>query len=134
MEQLSIWSLFDEYETPFLPVDQQKKGVVGWIIEFSGIFLRKNGFKSDWRGVCTRPVVFEEDTNSRGNRGQMAHSIKGTYSGWCGFVKPIFSRRPTWNDCLRYARENSNYDDPSDVRYYDRTGDWEPIYDYKDGF
>ena len=131
MEQLSIWSMLDEYEIPLMPPEQQKKGAVGWVIEFSGLFLRENGYKSDWHGICTRPVVFERDTN---DRGQMAHCIKGTHMGWCGQVKQIFSRRPTWNDCLLYARKNARKDDPTDVRYYDRTGDWVPIYDYKDGF
>ena len=131
MEQLSIWALFDEYETPLMPKEQQKKDAVGWIIEFSGLFLRKNGFKSDWRGICTRPVIFERDTNKNG---QMAHTIKGTHIGWCGWNKEIFSKRPTWNDCLMFAKRHTHKGEPEDVRYYDRTGDWKPIYEYKDGF
>ena len=38
-------SMFDLIGTPVIPLEAQKKGMRGWIIDISGIFLRENGFK-----------------------------------------------------------------------------------------
>ena len=132
--QISMFEIMDQYETPVIPVEEQKKGVKGWIIELNGIFLRENGFKEDWRGVCTRPVVFEKDTKKDSHGWwQYCHTTKGPSRGWMGSPRTVYRKRPTWNDCLKYARENGSKDDPKDVRYYERRGDWTGIYSYEEG-
>lgn len=133
--QLSMFELLDQYETPTIPIEEQKKGVKGWIIQLSGIFLKENGFKEDWRGVETRPVIFKADTHKdkNGRLWQDCNTTKGPSSGWVGTPRMVFRTRPTWNDCLRFARENGSKDDPKDVRYYGRRGDWSRIYSYEEG-
>ena len=134
-EQISIFSLMDEYETPIIPPEEQKKGTEGWIIQYSGIFLRENGFDHDRMGIETRPVVLEEDTRKRGGTlAQAAHTTKGPHSGWYGHYKTIFRKRPTWQDCLHWAHENHESYMPEAVEYYSQTGDWHGIYRYEDGF
>ena len=132
--QISMFEMLDQYETPLIPVEEQKKGVRGWVVELSGLFLRENGFKEDWRGVCTRPVVFDDDTKkTKGRWSQHAHTTKGPAHGWWADPRIVFRYRPTWSDCLKYARENGHRDDPKDVRYYDHRGDWTEILSYEEG-
>ena len=131
--QISMFELLDEYETPLLPADRQKAGTVAWVIEWSGLFLRKNGFKDDWHGVCTRPVILENDTDES-KRFQAAHTIKGTHQGWYGGIHPLYAKRPTWNDCVLWARQHRKQDAPEEVRYYDRDGNWKAIYSYEEGW
>ncbi len=93
--QLSMFELLDQYETPTIPIEEQKKGVKGWIIELSGIFLKKNGFKEDWRGVETRPVIFNEDTHKdRHGWWQSCETTKGPSSGWVASPRMVFRTRP----------------------------------------
>ena len=128
-EQISMAFLLNNYETPEIPLGEQKAGMKGWIIECSGIFLAKNEFDKDWRGVCTRPVILEEDTvpDSRAYDGwfQAGKTTKGPHHGWYGPVHKIFAKRPTWSDCLKYMSDTKKTDDPDDVRYYEIIGLWD---------
>lgn len=134
-EQISFFSLLDEYETPIIPPEEQKQGTKGWIIQFNGIFLRENGFDHDRVGVETRPIVLESDTwKKNGIWEQNAATTKGPWCGWYGQYKTIFRTRPTWQDCLLWARENHKSYMPETVEYYSQTGDWHGIYRYEDGF
>lgn len=127
-EQISMFQMLDTYETPEIPPEEQKKGMKGWIIERSGIFLIENGFDHDWRGVCTRQIVFEEDTRpdrkAFGGWFQAAKTIKGPYHGWYGGLHKIFRKRPSWADCLKYMAETRKKGDPETVGYYEIIGDW----------
>lgn len=122
-------SLLDAYETPEIPPEEQKKGTRGWIIECSGIFLRKNGFDHDWRGVCTRPVELEKDTTpdrrSRSGWFQAGRTTKGPHHGWYGPLHRIFRKRPSWADCLKYMADDRMKDDPEEVGYYEIIGLWD---------
>lgn len=126
--QISMFEMLNEYETPVIPPEEQKKGTKGWIIECSGIFLMKNGFDHDWRGVCTRPVILEKDTvpDKRSYRGwfQAARTTKGPYHGWYGGLHRIFRTRPSWADCLKHMAEVRREDEPEEVGYYEIIGDW----------
>ena len=134
-EQISFFSLLDEYETPIIPPEEQKKGMKGWIIQFSAILLVENGYDHDRTCVETRPVVFESDTwKKNGTWKQDAVTTKGPCGGWYGPYKTIFRSRPTWQDCLLWARENHKSYMPEAVEYYSQTGDWHGIYRYEDGF
>ena len=126
--QISMFELLDAYETPEIPPEEQKAGTKGWIIECSGIFLTENGFDHDWRGVCTRPIVFEEDTrvDKRAYSGwhQAARTTKGPRHGWYGGLHKVFRRRPSWTDCMKYMAETKRKGDPENVSYYEIIGDW----------
>ena len=124
--QISIFDMLDQYETPEIPPKEQKKGVKGWVIEWSGLFLRENGYDHDWHGVCTRQIILEQDTrkDKDGRWVQAAHTIKGPFGGWYGQLHRVFSQRPSWADCLRWAAENRCKDDPDEVGYYEVLGDW----------
>jgi hypothetical protein len=127
-QQISMFAMLDAYETPEIPPDEQKKGGKGWIIECSGIFLKKNGFDHDHRGVCTRQVILEKDTRPDPKAWdgwfQAGHTIKGPYHGWYGPVHRIFRQRPTWSDCLKYMADTRLEGEPEEVGYYEVIGDW----------
>lgn len=134
-EQISIFSVLDAYETPEIPPEEQKAGMKGWIIECSGIFLKKNGHDHDWRGVCTRPIILEEDTvpdkGAYSGWFQAGRTTRGPYHGWYGGLYRISRKRPTWSDCLKYMAERRLKDEPEDVRYYEIIGDWQDAkYEY----
>ena len=42
-KQISMFELMGEPETQLIPVEEQKKGRCGWIIDISAIMLQKNG-------------------------------------------------------------------------------------------
>lgn len=134
--QISMFSLLDEYETPMIPIEEQKKGVKGWIIDISCICLRKNGCKDDWTGVETRPVILLSDTHEDkdGFMWQHVQTTKGPYSGWNKAPERIFRKRPTWDDCLKWARQHMSKSDPREIRFYSRDGNWNGIYQYEQGY
>lgn len=125
-EQLSLFQLLDEWDTPLIPPERQKKGVKGWIIECSGIFLRKNGHNEDVYAVCTRPVVFVRDTEKKpdGRTWQYCETTRGPHHGWWGPCYDVFASRPTWNDCLTFAERNRLKEHPKKTVYYEVIGDW----------
>lgn len=133
--QISMFEMLGEPTTPVIPFEEQKKNRKGWIIEISGIFLQKNGFKENAIGVCTRPVVFEEDSKKdKYNRiSQMARSIYGPPMGWCGGNKTVYAKRPTWEECVAYAHKH--YSIPQTVKYYERNTNMEnPVWSYEEGY
>lgn len=122
--QISIYEMLGMDDTPEIPFEKQKQGMKGWVIEIGAVFLKENGFKKDMVGVTTVRVILERDSNtdSRGRRGQYAHVIEGGCKGdgWYGQVKKLYARRPTWRECVEYARQK--YKEPFEV-----------VYVYKDG-
>ena len=137
--QISMFELLDEWDTALLPIEKQKKGTKAWIIEVTGIFEKENGFTEDYITVGTRPIVFRQDTYKRQNRTldreeiwQNVDSTHGPYRGWVGYEKLIFCKRPTWNDCIRYGRQEHR--EAKDIRYGERTYDFEWIHDYENGY
>ena len=135
--QISIFSILDEYETPQIPPEEQRKGMRGWIIEISVICLKENGYKTEWTGVETRPVIFLQDTRKDrdGFTWQHCETTKGPYSGWAHRPKTIFRKRPSWADCMKYGREKAKEEGyPEEIRFYSRDGDWNEIYQYEKGY
>lgn len=131
--QISIFDLLDEYKTPTIPAEEQKKGVKGWIMEISAICLRENGFKEDYVTVCTRPVVFKEDTReSRDGWWQAAETTYGPSTGWYGSLREVYRKRPTWQECAEYAQRK--HPEISDIRYSERNGNWDWINGYENGY
>ena len=123
--------MLDLYETTEIPPEEQKKGMKGWIIECSGIFLVKNGHSHDHRGVCTRPIIFEEDTRKdpKAYSGwhQAAKTTKGPHHGWYGGIHRVFRDRPSWADCIKYMKDIKKKEDPAEVEYYEIIGDWSRV-------
>ena len=133
-EQISFFELLGEAETPLIPFEEQKKGRKGWIIEISAILLKKNGWKEDAICVCTRPVVFEENStkDKYGRMWQQAKTIHGPYSGWSGRGKEIYASRPTWEECKKFAKKH--YTIPDKVLYYERDARYNEVWNYEDGY
>lgn len=133
-EQLNFFDIIGEAETPLIPFEEQKEGRRGWIMEISAILLKKNGWKEDAVCVCTVPVIFEEDStkDKMGRIHQMAKSTHGNSMGWCGGYKDVYVARPTWEECVKFARKK--YTIPQRVQYYERDGRDHDVWNYEDGY
>ncbi len=133
-KQLSMFELLGEPETPKIPPEEQKKGQVGWIIDISAILLKKNGCREDAICVCTTPIKFEQDSkkDKYGRWSQYASSTHGPHHGWWGPVKTVYAARPTWEECVEYAR--SKYTIPEKVLYYERDGNFNETWGYENGY
>ena len=133
-EQLNFFDIIGEAETPLIPFEEQKAGRRGWILEISAILLKKNGWKEDAVCVCTRPVVFEKDSeiDKYGRMWQMAKTTYGPASGWSGYRKDVYASRPTWSECVKFARKQ--YTIPQTVRYYERDGRDHSVWEYEKGY
>lgn len=124
--QISIFELLEMDETPEIPFELQKKGMVGWIIQIEAIMLKEYGFGKNMIGVTTRKITFIRDSNTDGHgRWQYANTIdrcKG--DGWMGTPKKIYAKRPTWRECQDYVRR-IHKGDPSDyeIVYVRKNGD-----------
>jgi hypothetical protein len=116
-----------------IPFEEQKKGKNGWIIEISAILLKKNGFKENVTCVCTRPVTFREDSWIRDGRKCMhIETTHGPISGSVGGWQNVYAKRPSWEECLEYARKDRKH--PETVRYMERDGDFHNIWGYENGY
>ena len=130
-DQISIFDLLN-IETPEIPLEEQKKGRKGWIIELSAIRCVENGFKEDEVCVCTRPVVFVEDTEERKDGWwQRVETTYGPIYGWAASPRRIYAKRPTWNECVQFALDQKY---PGKITYMEVTGNWEHIYGYENGY
>lgn len=132
--QISMFELLGMTETPEIPLAEQKKGRRGWIIEISAICPKENGFKEDMTYVCTRPVIFEEDSkrDKDGRWSQYARGTYGPYHGWWGPVHTVYAKRPTWEECLQFAEQER--DKIGKIEYAERDGNWNWIYGYENGY
>lgn len=133
-EQLSMFDLLG-IGTPVIPLKDQKKGMKGWVIDISAIMLRENGFPEDVTGVCTQPVMFQEDSRKDrdGRWFQAARSIHGIHHGWYGPVYTVYAKRPTWEECVAYAHERKGL--PEKVVYYERSADFNTVIrEYENGY
>ena len=131
--QITMFEMLGETATPKIPFEEQKEGRKGWIIDISGIFLIKNGFKENMIGVQTHAVQFVRDSekDQYGRIKQFATLIKPREGGWYGPCKEVYAARPTWEECVAYAR--SRYTMPEKVVYYEKDGDDKSIWEYEDG-
>ena len=133
-EQMSLFEMIGEPVTPVIPPEKQKKDGKGWIIEISGILLKKNGWKENAICVCTRPIRFLEDTrkDKHGRLWQNAETTHGPYGGWVGTPKKVYSRRPTWSECVEYAKKR--YSIPETIKYMEEDANFNKIWNYEDGY
>lgn len=134
-QQISMFEMLGESATPEIPFEEQKKGRKGWIIEISALLTRKHGWDEDAICVCTRPVIFEKDSeeDKYHRRTQWARSTYGPPMGWCGGWKTVYARRPTWEECVAYAHRH--YSLPRTVKYYERNTNMEnPVWSYEEGY
>lgn len=132
-EQISMFDILG-METPEIPFEEQKEGRKGWIIEVTAILLRENGFRQDVTCVCTRPVVFERDSWTREGRKCMAiKTTHGPTSGCYGGWYKVFAKRPTWDECKKYARTEDR-GNPATVEYMERDGNFNESWGYENGY
>ena len=121
--QISMFSLLDEWETPELPIPERNKGVKAWVIEVAGITnsLKNNAPIRFWL-VRPRQVMFtnnaRRDPKAYSGWFTAAESVRGQYFGWYGGIgkKHVFIREPTWNDMVKYTREQKDYVAGTDIR------------------
>lgn len=142
-EQLSLLDMLD-LDTDMMPIEEQLEGRKGWIIECTGICLKKNGFKEDHVRVATRQIVFEKSTATNkvhkvdGDEiWQQAKSVHGPYIGWMGSVRPIYKSRPSMRECEKWALENLSEckkDGIRKIEYGERDGNWNWINRWEDGW
>lgn len=132
-KQMSMFEMLDDFNTPEIPWQEQKAGVKGWIIQITGIMLKKYGFKEDMIGVATIPVTFVEDTKEEQyNKFQKRLCQWARYStgGWCGEYKKVYAKRPTWRECQEYVHKK--YTIPEKVVYCRETANGHQICDYEE--
>ena len=126
-------SMFDLIGTPEIPFEQQKKGRKGWIIEISAVLLRENGYQADMVCVCTRPVIFRENSWVRdGMKCQGFDTIHGPASGSYGGWRTVYAKRPTWEECQEYARKERR--NPGKILYMERDGNFNETWGYENGY
>ena len=80
-------------------------------------------------GVCTQPVRFQEDSRKDF---QAAETIHGSFHGWYGPIKTVYAKRPTWEECVEYARKDKRR--PEKGVYYEKTYDDQVIREYENGY
>jgi len=123
-DQISMFELLGMDETPEIPVEQQKKGVKGWVIETNCLFTVENGFSRNAVGVTTAKVILKQDTR-KDKFGICQHAevcedgCRG--DGWIGYCRKLYAVRPTWRELVEYARER--YKEPWDVIFVMKNGD-----------
>lgn len=116
-EQVSMFGLLDEYETPQLPVKFRNQGVKAWVIEAAGI---KNSLASGapikYWAVRARRVEFQEnakpDRHSSSGWFTAAESCDGkNFFGWYGGLghEPVFEERPTFADMEKFVKTRREY-------------------------
>lgn len=107
--QLSIFQVLDEYETPKLPFEACKEGVMAWVIECAAI-TNSWDTAAPVQYITARPrmIRFKRDSD----RDQYGWNLyydsaggPGEYFGSWGARTDVFASRPTEADCERYARE-----------------------------
>lgn len=109
-EQISVFSMLDEYETPFMPRSEMKKDVKAWVIEYAAI---TNSWRDDapiqYILVRPRQVVFIKDSIQKpdGRWDTFGENKGGRFFGWYGGrgFKLIFTHCPSWADQVRYIKE-----------------------------
>ena len=131
--QITMFEMLGDTATPKIPFEEQKKGRKGWVIEISAILLTKNGFRENMIAVRTHAVQFVRDSekDKYGRIKQFVEKIKPKDGGWYGPCYEVYAARPTWEECVAYAR--SRYTMPEKVVYYEKDGDYKSIWEYEDG-
>ena len=122
-EQMTIFGLIGEDETPVIPFEHQKKGTKGWVVMPSGIYTTENGFARNMIGVEVRHMILTKDScvDEDGYRTQYAESIDIRGDGWWADPKKLYAHRPSWTEIVRDIREH----------YRGRMADYEIVYTRK---
>lgn len=130
--QISMFELLGIDETPEIPFEMQKRGMKGWVIELQGLFTKENGFKKNMVGVTTMQVVLNQNSYTRQNRtldrierwqNASCTGIGGCRGdGWVGSPKKLYAKRPTWSECMEYAKKNYKGDPYEYEIVYTRKG------------
>ena len=121
-EQVSMFTLVEEYETEQIPPEERKKDVKAWTIE---AFAMAKGMDTDeiafWV-VRPRRIVFERDSrwDSRYQKWDtFGHGIGGDYWGFYGGhgSMPVFIKKPSHGDCFLFVKRKREYRPGQEIRY-----------------
>ena len=123
-EQISMFGMLDEWETPVLPIEQRNKDVKAWVIEAIGT---KNSIAMDapiaYWAVRARRVMFtvdaKRDLKAYSKWCTGAESCDGkNYFGWLGGLghEPIFSKRPSYSDMEKFVRMRRGWREGTEIR------------------
>lgn len=109
-EQISMFALLDEWETPLMQPEEMKEGVTAWVIEMAAITnsIRINA-PIQYCLARGRKVKFTRDSkkDKEGRWDTFAKTVGGTFFEWYGGRgrKYIFRKKPTWNDLQKYVMQ-----------------------------
>ena len=121
-EQVSMFTLVEEYETEQIPPEQRKEGVKAWTIE---AFAMAKGMDTDeiafWV-VRPRRIVFIRDSRWDSHYqcwDTFGDSLGGNYWGWYGGhgSMPVFIKKPSHGDCFLFVKRKREYRPGQEIRY-----------------
>ena len=112
--QLSIFGMMDQYESPRLPYEACKAGVMAWVIECAAI-TNSWDTAAPVKYLTARPrkILFKRDSHEDPYGWCIYYDSvggPGEYFGSWGARTDVFASRPTDADCERYAREHYGKD------------------------
>ena len=121
-EQVSMFTLVEQYETPQLPPEERKKDVKAWTIE---AFAMAKGWDTDeiaYWVVRPRRIVFIRDSRWDSHYqcwDTFGDSLGGNYWGWYGGhgSMPVFIKKPSHGDCFLFVKRKREYRPGQEIRY-----------------
>lgn len=121
-EQVSMFTLVEQYETPQLPPEERKKDVKAWTIE---AFAMAKGWDTDeiaYWVVRPRRIVFIRDSRWDSHYqcwDTFGDSLGGNYWGWYGGhgSMPVFIKKPSHWDCFLFVKRKREYRPGQEIRY-----------------
>lgn len=120
-EQVSMFTLVEEYETEQIPPKERKKDVKGWTIEAFPVGELGTDRIRYWV-VRPRRLIFERDSEWDSHYqcwDTFGHGIGGDYWGWYGGhgKMPVFIAKPSHGDCFLYVKRRRDYVPGQEIRY-----------------
>lgn len=121
-EQVSMFTLVEEYETEQIPPEQRKEGVKAWTIEAYAMAKGWNTDEIAYWVVRPRRIVFERDSkwDSRYQKwSTFGHVTEGPYWGWYGGHGNMetFRTKPSHGDCFLFVKRKREYRPGQEIRY-----------------
>ena len=105
-EQVSMFTMVEEYETEQIPPEERKEGVKAWTIE---AFAMAKGWNTDEIAYW---VVYQKWST-------FGHVTEGQYWGWYGGHGNMetFRTKPSHGDCFLFVKRKREYRPGQEIRY-----------------